>query len=50
VLKNGEANRPKSTEIVKVNYFGTLIDETKFDSSYSHNKFANSWLNQGIKG
>ncbi len=50
VLKNGAANRPKSTEIVKVNYFGALIDETKFDSSYSHNKFTNSWLNQGIKG
>jgi FKBP-type peptidyl-prolyl cis-trans isomerase FklB len=34
VLKAGTGNTPKSTDKVKVNYKGTLVDGTEFDSSY----------------
>jgi FKBP-type peptidyl-prolyl cis-trans isomerase FklB len=34
VLKEGTGNTPKATDKVKVNYKGTLIDGTEFDSSY----------------
>ncbi len=50
VLKNSESNRPKSTDIVKVDYLGTLIDGTEFDSSYARNKPASFPLNRVIKG
>ena len=33
ILKNGEGNSPKRTDIVKVHYVGTLLDGTEFDSS-----------------
>ena len=34
VMKEGTGNTPKATDKVKVNYKGTLIDGTEFDSSY----------------
>ncbi len=34
VLTQGTGNTPKATDKVKVNYKGTLIDGTEFDSSY----------------
>ena len=34
VLKEGAGNTAKATDQVKVNYKGTLIDGTEFDSSY----------------
>ena len=33
VLKEGKGQKPKSTDTVKANYRGTLIDGTEFDSS-----------------
>ena len=50
VLKNGEGNKPKATDTVKVNYLGTLLDGTEFDSSYSRNKPTSFPLNRVIKG
>jgi FKBP-type peptidyl-prolyl cis-trans isomerase FkpA len=50
VLKNGEGSKPKATDTVKVNYLGTLIDGTVFDSSYERNKPASFPLNRVIKG
>jgi FKBP-type peptidyl-prolyl cis-trans isomerase len=34
VLKEGDGPSPKTTDAVKANYRGTLIDGTEFDSSY----------------
>ena len=34
VLKEGTGPTPKATDTVKVNYRGTTIDGTEFDSSY----------------
>ncbi|MEE4380208.1 MAG: FKBP-type peptidyl-prolyl cis-trans isomerase [Candidatus Competibacteraceae bacterium] len=34
VIKEGEGAKPKATDQVTVNYKGTLIDGTEFDSSY----------------
>jgi FKBP-type peptidyl-prolyl cis-trans isomerase FkpA len=50
VLQNGEGSKPKVTDTVKVNYLGTLLDGTEFDSSYSRNKPASFPLNRVIKG
>jgi FKBP-type peptidyl-prolyl cis-trans isomerase FkpA len=50
VLKNGEGSKPKATDTVTVNYLGTLLDGTEFDSSYSRNKSASFPLNRVIKG
>jgi FKBP-type peptidyl-prolyl cis-trans isomerase FkpA len=33
-LTPGKGDQPKATDVVKVNYKGTLIDGTEFDSSY----------------
>jgi len=35
ILNEGAGSMPKATDMVKVNYRGTLIDGTEFDSSYS---------------
>jgi FKBP-type peptidyl-prolyl cis-trans isomerase FklB len=34
VIKEGNGPQPKATDVVTVNYRGTLIDGTEFDSSY----------------
>jgi len=34
VVKEGDGAKPKETDTVKVNYKGTLLDGTEFDSSY----------------
>lgn len=50
VLKNSEGPKPKASDTVTVNYVGTLLDGTEFDSSYSRNKAATFPLNRVIKG
>ena len=37
-LTEGKGDSPKSTDSVKVNYRGSLIDGSEFDSSYKRNK------------
>jgi FKBP-type peptidyl-prolyl cis-trans isomerase FkpA len=37
-LKTGMGASPKSTDTVRMNYRGTLIDGTEFDSSYKRNE------------
>jgi FKBP-type peptidyl-prolyl cis-trans isomerase FkpA len=34
VLRQGAGMRPKPSDTVRVNYHGTLLDGTVFDSSY----------------
>ena len=50
VLKEGEGSKPKITATVTVNYVGTLLDGTEFDSSYARKKPASFPLNRVIKG
>ncbi len=50
ILKPGSGESPKATDTVKVNYKGTLIDGTEFDSSYSRNQPATFQVNRVIKG
>jgi len=50
VLKAGSGPKPKVTDRVKVNYRGTLIDGTEFDSSYKRGRPAAFPLNEVIKG
>ena len=50
VLRQGNGMRPKPGERVKVNYVGTLLDGTKFDSSYDRGEAAVFGLNQVIPG
>jgi FKBP-type peptidyl-prolyl cis-trans isomerase FkpA len=49
-LKEGAGESPAPTDKVKVNYLGTFIDGTEFDSSYKRNQPAEFVLNQVIKG
>jgi len=44
----GGGNAPKATDTVKVNYRGTLVNGTEFDSSYKRNAPAQFALNQVI--
>jgi FKBP-type peptidyl-prolyl cis-trans isomerase FkpA len=44
----GTGESPKATDTVKVNYRGTLIDGTEFDSSYKRNQPASFPLNRVI--
>ena len=50
VLKEGEGTPPKATDTVTVQYRGTLIDGTEFDSSYRRGQPATFPLNKVIKG
>lgn len=50
VLKKGQGRKPNATDTVTVNYLGTLLDGTEFDSSYARNKPATFPLNRVIKG
>src|SRR5580704_4766822 len=47
-LQAGTGASPKATDTVKVNYRGTLIDGTEFDSSYKRNEPAEFPLNRVI--
>jgi FKBP-type peptidyl-prolyl cis-trans isomerase FklB len=49
-LKEGAGPQPKGTDTVTVNYRGTLIDGTEFDSSYKRGEPATFPLNGVIKG
>jgi len=48
-VKAGAGESPKATDTVKVNYRGTLVNGTEFDSSYSRNQPAQFPLNGVIK-
>lgn len=50
VLRQGAGKRPMATDRVKVNYRGTLLDGTVFDSSYERGQPAEFALNQVIAG
>ncbi|MDI1253259.1 FKBP-type peptidyl-prolyl cis-trans isomerase [Thermomonas sp.] len=50
VLRQGNGPRPKPGERVHVNYVGTSLDGTKFDSSYDRGEPAVFGLNQVIPG
>ena len=50
VIKEGDGPMPKATDTVSVNYRGTLIDGTEFDSSYKRGEPASLPLNGVIKG
>ena len=50
VIPEGKGEIPADTCKVKVNYKGTLIDGTEFDSSYKRNEPATFRANQVIKG
>jgi len=50
VIKAGEGKSPQATSSVTVNYRGTLIDGTEFDSSFDKGKPANYQVKKVIKG
>ena len=50
IITKGDGAIPADTSKVKVNYKGTLIDGTEFDSSYKRNEPATFLANQVIKG
>src|SRR5213596_2772316 len=50
VEKDGTGAQPKATDMVTVNYRGTLIDGTEFDSSYKRGQPATFPVNGVIKG
>src|ERR1043166_2732842 len=50
VEKEGTGAAPKATDMVTVNYRGTLIDGTEFDSSYKRGQPATFPVNGVIKG
>ena len=50
VLSKGTGETPQSTHTVSVNYRGTLIDGTEFDSSYKRGKPATFSVTGVIKG
>jgi FKBP-type peptidyl-prolyl cis-trans isomerase FklB len=50
ILKEGDGPTPKATDTVKVNYKGTLIDGTVFDSSYDRGEPVTFPVNGVIPG
>ncbi|MDR2775773.1 MAG: FKBP-type peptidyl-prolyl cis-trans isomerase [Tannerella sp.] len=50
IIIEGTGNVPEEKSKVKVNYRGTLIDGTEFDSSYNNNTPGSFRVNQVIKG
>lgn len=50
VIKEGKGKKPAATDTVKVDYTGTKIDGTKFDSSIDRGQPATFPLNGVIKG
>jgi FKBP-type peptidyl-prolyl cis-trans isomerase len=50
VLRDGDGPKPLATDTVEVNYRGTLIDGTEFDSSYTRGSSVSFALNQVIPG
>ncbi|MCK9158996.1 MAG: FKBP-type peptidyl-prolyl cis-trans isomerase [Bacteroidaceae bacterium] len=50
IITKGTGAIPSDTSKIKVNYKGTLIDGTEFDSSYKRNQPAEFRANQVIKG
>lgn len=50
VMKDGAGAQPKETDTVTVNYRGTLINGTEFDSSYKRGQPATFPVNGVIKG
>ncbi|PQA43721.1 FKBP-type peptidyl-prolyl cis-trans isomerase [Amnimonas aquatica] len=50
VLKEGTGAKPKATDVVTVNYKGTLTNGETFDSSYDRGQPATFQLNQVIPG
>ena len=50
VLRQGAGLRPKPSDRVRVNYHGTLLDGTVFDSSYERGQPAEFSLSQVIPG
>jgi len=50
VITEGTGAQPTAEDVVKVHYTGTLVDGTKFDSSYDNGQPAQFKLNQVIKG
>src|SRR5215831_5404125 len=50
VQKEGSGESPKETDTVVVNYRGTLLDGTEFDSSFKRNEPATFPVNRVIKG
>jgi FKBP-type peptidyl-prolyl cis-trans isomerase len=50
VLQQGTGESPKATDEVTVNYKGTLVDGTEFDSSYKRGQPVNFPVNRVIPG
>jgi FKBP-type peptidyl-prolyl cis-trans isomerase FkpA len=50
VVVQGQGPKPSATDVVTVNYEGTLIDGTVFDSSYTRGEPAEFALDQVIPG
>jgi FKBP-type peptidyl-prolyl cis-trans isomerase len=50
VVKNGNGDKPKDTDVVEVNYRGTLIDGKEFDSSAKNGGPVSFPVNEVIKG
>ncbi|WP_264694820.1 FKBP-type peptidyl-prolyl cis-trans isomerase [Candidatus Nitrosacidococcus sp. I8] len=50
IVTEGKGKIPTAKDKVEVNYRGTLIDGTEFDSSYSRNKPVTFKIDQVIKG
>lgn len=50
IIKDGEGKKPGATDMVTVNYRGTLLDGTEFDSSERHGKPATFKVNGVIPG